>query len=562
MAGPYYPVVSETVSVNIFPEQDIPRFSLASRSDALECAARPRFSRHRRVVLRTESGPAGGGVNVKLAPRVAGPPHSKLAILQIAKCRGTVVTTSCRPRPSKTGECPGSRNRSRVCATPEKLIEWGKRLCTRRTNPSLRLRSNPKTMIKSLIKFLLRLAILLAFVLMVLLCGELLRFYILMYRIRPLFAEIYAYTVAFGLLGLLLYTLWLLRRHPPLPRPPIVTGRESDHVRMRRYCRYLVDYLHHLAANPNLEADRRGTVLEGVRQVRGALAAHPLNEDLARTILKTEEQVLLPALASLNELASAEVRRCVRDVMLGVTLSPYQALDLIVVLYRNLAMTNRLVRLYHGRPSVGDSWRILRDILVTVATVNALNLSRKLFASLLSEVPLLGRVVEGIGQGLGAGLMTSITGHTAMDRCTAFRGWNTEEETRSLAYRMAGFLADVRDLFTKDLLPQLKGMIRAGTQPGVADQPGFWDSVARGVGTAVDLTARVADTLILQPVVAVGTGVVQAGTYLGRGAIQAGQTAVRVTRKRVRRAGGGAGRVLRTFGQRLYYLFRAPRFFE
>ncbi|MBU1694247.1 MAG: YcjF family protein, partial [Verrucomicrobia bacterium] len=368
--------------------------------------------------------------------------------------------------------------------------------------------------------------------------------------------------VVLGLVSLLLYILWLLRRHPPIPRPPRVTGRESDHTRMGRYCRYLVSYLQHLATNPNLPEDRRAALREGAREIRDVLSAHPLNEDLARTILKTEEQVVLPALAALNELASAEVRRCVRDVMLGVTLSPYQALDLVVVLYRNLAMTNRLVRLYHGRPSPGDAWRMLRDILMTVATVNALNLSRKLFASLLSEVPLLGRVVEGIGQGLGAGLMTSITGHTAMDRCTAFRGWNAEEERRSLGHRMAGFLTDVRDLFTKDLLPQLKGLIRAGAQPGTADQPGFWDAIARGVGSAVDLTARVADTLVLQPVVAVGTGVVQAGTYLTRGAVQAGQTAVRATRRRVKRAGGGVGRVFRTFGQRLYYLFRAPRFFD
>ena len=417
-------------------------------------------------------------------------------------------------------------------------------------------------MLHGLFKLLSRLAILLALVLLVLLGGELVRFYMLLFRIHPLFAAIYWRVVALVLAGVLAYILWFLRRNPPLPSPPRVTGRESDHARMRRYCRYLVDYIRHLAANPHLPQDRRELLLAGVREIRSVLGAHPLNEDLARTILKTEEQVVLPALALLNEEASAEVRRCVRDVMLGVTLSPYQALDLVVVTYRNLAMAKRLVRLYHGRPSLSDSWRIMRDILITVATVNALNVSRRLFASLLSEVPLVGRVVEGIGQGLGAGLMTSITGHAAMDRCTAFRGWNAEEERRSLGHRMGDFLADVRDLFTKDLLPQLKGLIRAGAQPGVSDQPGFWDAIARGVGAAVDLTARVADTLVLQPVVAMGTGVVQAGTYLTRGAVQAGQTAARVTRRRVRRAGTGVGRMFRTFGQRLYYIFRAPRFFD
>ncbi|MBP7829511.1 MAG: DUF697 domain-containing protein [Kiritimatiellae bacterium] len=416
-------------------------------------------------------------------------------------------------------------------------------------------------MIQGLIKLGSRLAILLAGVLLMLLGGELLRFYILLYRIRPLWADIYSWIVVLTLVSILSYILWLLRQHPPIPRPPRVTGREPDHARMRAYLRYLTDYLYHLARNPHLEPDRQGTLLAGARDIRDVLGAHPLNEDLARQILKTEEQVVLPALAALNEKASAEVRHSVRDVMLGVTLSPYQALDLVVVTYRNLAMAGRVVRIYHGRPAPGDSWRILRDILVTVATVNALNVTRRLFASLLSEVPLVGRVVEGIGQGLGAGLMTSITGHAAMDRCMAFRGWNAEEERRSLGERMAGFLTDVRDLFTKDLLPQLKGLIRSGAQPGAADQPGFWDAIARGINSAVDLTARVADTIVVQPVVAVGTGVVQAGSYLTRGAVQAGQTAVRATRRRVRRTSSGVGRVVRTFGQRLYYIFRGPRFF-
>ncbi|HOW96990.1 MAG TPA: YcjF family protein [Kiritimatiellia bacterium] len=414
-------------------------------------------------------------------------------------------------------------------------------------------------MISTVLKLMVRLAVILAAILVALFAGELLRFYILLYRIRPLFADIYSWIVVLILVSVLVYILYLLRRHPPIPQPPRVTGREPDHVRMRKYCRYLVDYLNHMARNPNLGADRQSVLRQGAGEIREVLGAHPLNEDLARLILKTEEQVVLPALAELNALASAEVRHSVRDVMMGVTLSPYQALDLIMVSYRNLAMAGRIVRLYHGRPAPGDSWRILRDVLVTVATVNALGLTRKLFASLLSEVPLVGRVVEGIGQGLGAGLMTSITGHAAMDRCMSFRGWNAEEERRSLGERMAGFLADVRDLFTKDLLPQLKGLIRSGAQPGAADQPGFWDSIAHGIGSAVDLTARMADTLVVQPVVAVGAGVVQAGTYLTRGAVQAGQTAVRVTRRRVRHASTGAGRVLRTFGQRLYYLFRGPR---
>ena len=69
---------------------------------------------------------------------------------------------------------------------------------------------------------------------------------------------------------------------------------------------------------------------------------------------------------------------------------------------------------------------ILRDVLRVLITVNFLYIGRNLVENLFANVPLLGRVVDDMGQGLGAGLFTSAAGHAAIERCAAFRGWDKE----------------------------------------------------------------------------------------------------------------------------------------
>lgn len=406
-------------------------------------------------------------------------------------------------------------------------------------------------MLRIVIKMIWRLMAVLGGILFLLLLGELARLYILLYRIDPMISRWYLIGLAVLAVILLAYLLWFLLRHPPIPQPPRRSRRTPDHLFMRRYLGYLVRYARHISRNPHLSMEHQLALRSLFRPVRGVLGAHPLNDDLRRAIQQAEEQTIGPALASLNEAAQAEVRHSVRDVMLAVTLSPYPAMDLLIVLYRNMAMTTRLLKLYHGRPRLRDQWRLFRDILITVATVNVLNLSRKLFESLLGELPLLGRVMESIGQGLGAGLVTSLAGHAAMDRCTAFRGWNTEAEARSLTGRVGDYLTDIRDLFSKDLLPQLKGLIRSSAPPGVVEQPGFWNSLVKGIHSAVDATIHVAQTLVVEPVVAVGS--------VG---LAVAQDAARATHRRVRRTSSSVGRTLRTFAQRIFYSFRGPRFYD
>jgi uncharacterized membrane protein YcjF (UPF0283 family) len=398
--------------------------------------------------------------------------------------------------------------------------------------------------------------ILLTFVFM----AEVLRLFVLFFRFNRAVGMAFAAVVAAGMVILIVQFVRRVLIHPRSLVPPSLPDLSgASHEDMQRYCKYLARYLDRLAANPSLDDDQRDEVLDNSANIRDVLRSHPLNEDLTRTIRHSENDVIAPALAQLGEQASAEVRRCVRDVMLGVMLSPYPSVDLLIVLYRNMAMVSRLIRIYNTRPGIREQLLILRDIVLVVATVNFLNISRKLIESLFSQVPMIGRALDDIGEGLGAGLLTSVAGHAAMDRCAAFRAWNRDTAVQALGSRMTGFLNDVRDLLTKDLVADFKGRVRSSVPPETTESPGFWDTVMSGIATAVEMTARVVDSLLVQPAVAGAQGIANVGSQVRRTMVRAGSSAVRATTRHGRAASHGVARVARTFAQRLWYSIRGPR---
>ena len=397
--------------------------------------------------------------------------------------------------------------------------------------------------------------------------AECVRLFDLFYRVHPAVGFTFAGLLLAGIFVLFIYLWRGLRAYPRVLVPPSLPELPAaSHMEMRRYCHYLTEYLNRLAENPRLEGEPAKMAREGVAYIQDVLGAHPLNDDLVRTIQKTEKETVAPLLRQLDEQASHEVRRSVRDIMLAVTLSPYPSADIFIVLYRNLTMAFRVLRIYKSRPTPREEWRILCDILAVVATVNFLNISRRLIESLFSQVPLIGRFIDDIGQGLGAGLLTSVAGHATMDRCAAFRGWNNDEEIRSLRSRMGNFLVDVKDLFTKDLLPELKDPIRSTVPPNEANQPGFWDTITRGVAAAIDMTAKTVDFLVIQPATA-SVQTVAAGVHSVTSATSIDQSGGNVNSDPIprnhhrhkrnhthhRSSSGRFGQVLKTFNQRIKY---------
>lgn len=339
---------------------------------------------------------------------------------------------------------------------------------------------------------LLRLVRRLAWVVGVALCAfaviELLRAWKDLHQLHPAAGWGFVAVVGGGLVLLLAWYLSTMIRHPrTLKAPPRPDDGETSPAPLRRWAAYLARYLRRLKHNPRLSDEARAKVDHGLKLIDDTRRGNGLADTWRETLGRVETESITPALAELDEVAEREVRVCTSSVMLGVTLSPYNAMDLMIVVYRNLVMIGRLVRIYHSRPRLGEQLRILRDTISVVATVNFVHLGKGLIEGLLKSVPG-GVFVDDIAQGIGAGFMTSAAGHAAIDRCRCYTRWSTDAEAERLRSRMTDFYRDVRDIFFKDVWPQVQGRFGQG-----------WRSVRDGVAAGLNSVGKTLNDWVARP---------------------------------------------------------------
>ena len=289
--------------------------------------------------------------------------------------------------------------------------------------------------------------------------------------------------------ALVVYVAVTMGRRPPVLRPPRGKVRTASRRWLRRYCRYLAKYLRRLSKNDRLSEEERQRAREAAETIAAAGRPTASAEAMRKAIAKVEEEHIQPLVAVLDGEAEAVVRHAVRDIMIGVTLSPYRAIDLLVVVYRSAAMISAVVRVYNSRPRTREMLMTFRDTMRIVATVNYLNLGQKFMERVLSAVPLVGRFMDELAQGFGAGLLTSVAGHAAIDRCRAYTEWDREAAAAGIGERLGDFLTDVKEMFTEDVLPYVRRRAKArGAKE--ADEPGFWEKLKGAVAHSADDVAE------------------------------------------------------------------------
>lgn len=332
-----------------------------------------------------------------------------------------------------------------------------------------------KTWWRLLCRILVLVGVLLSFFAVI----ELLRAYLTLRNLHPLAG--YAYLAALAaLLIWACYYLWaIFRTHPrTLALPP------TD--RPRKYARYLARYLRRLQLNAALSNEQKTSAQNGHQQLTALLKASPAPDALEAQIRTVEKDTLAPLIKSLDQIADRRIAAAVRDIMFAVTVSPYRSIDLLVVLYRNLAMIRNIAAAYNSRPPLREALQILYDVARVVATVNFLNLGSKMIENvskgLPSVIPGVSKIVDDCAEGLAAGLLTSVTGHAAKDRCRAFRGWDYEQARQNIASHLKVFTADVGRMFFQDITPHIRlpGGLTAEKWRNLRD------SIAHGFNETVD----------------------------------------------------------------------------
>ncbi|MHC4855131.1 MAG: YcjF family protein [Planctomycetota bacterium] len=321
---------------------------------------------------------------------------------------------------------------------------------------------------------------------------EILRAFQILHELHP--AAGYAFlAVVLGLLTWCIIYVWgnMAVFPKPLKPPAIADFQNATDKQLKKYVRYLGRYIQRLLSNPNLGKQEIANLTAALSQLQSPPSDRSETLNLITTI---ENDPIKPVLKTLDAAASKQVRDSMRDIMVGVTLSPYKSADLLIVLYRNLVMVVRIVKVYRVRPALSEQLRIFSDIINVIATVNYINMGKNLIEGLGSKVPGIGRFVDDIAQGIGAGFMTTITGHAAMDRCRSFRSWNEVEAKKHLLRHVGDFYNDVKDIFFKDVWSGIRG--RAGAAATDA---------ADKVADAIDETGSILDSFVRVPVKAVTT---------------------------------------------------------
>ncbi len=117
-----------------------------------------------------------------------------------------------------------------------------------------------------------------------------------------------------------------------------------------------------------------------------------------------------------------QARQIVRNESIGtgvlVASSPWVSVDLLLVVWRNIRMMQRVAVCY-GLP-IGrvSRWRLARHVLRNIALAGGTEMAMGAFSdSLLSG--LLEKLAARIGQGMGIGLYSARLGHFTLDLCRA-----------------------------------------------------------------------------------------------------------------------------------------------
>jgi putative membrane protein len=132
----------------------------------------------------------------------------------------------------------------------------------------------------------------------------------------------------------------------------------------------------------------------------------------AEVIALIDRQVL----SALDQRAYRFVLTASRDTALATALSPSAALDVAIVLWRNLKLVREVAALYGARPGPLGSWRLMRRMLANLAVAGLADSVGHVAVDALGG-SLAAAISTRLGQGMINGLLTARIGIAAMTLC-------------------------------------------------------------------------------------------------------------------------------------------------
>jgi len=142
----------------------------------------------------------------------------------------------------------------------------------------------------------------------------------------------------------------------------------------------------------------------------------------------------------------AEVARFSTEAVVLVALSPIAIIDMLIILWRNLRMINKISGLYGLKLGYWSRIKLIKQVFVNMVYAGASELIAD-FGSDMIGADLLGKLSGRLAQGLGAGMLTARLGVKTMQLC------------RPIPFENKPKLAHVR----KEMLTTIKSLISQKT---------------------------------------------------------------------------------------------------
>jgi putative membrane protein len=149
-------------------------------------------------------------------------------------------------------------------------------------------------------------------------------------------------------------------------------------------------------------------------------------------------------LTKVDEKAMAEIAKFSTEAVVLVSLSPVAIIDMLVILWRNLRMINKVALLYGIKLGYWSRIKLIRQVFVNMVYAGASELIAD-FGTDMIGADLLGKLSGRLAQGLGAGMLTARLGVKTMQLC------------RPIPFEDKPKLAHVR----KEMLSTIKSLINS-----------------------------------------------------------------------------------------------------
>ena len=121
-------------------------------------------------------------------------------------------------------------------------------------------------------------------------------------------------------------------------------------------------------------------------------------------------------LSKVDEKALAEIARFSTEAVVLVALSPVAIIDMLIMLWRNLRMINKVAGLYGLKLGYWSRIKLIKQVFVNMVYAGASELVADFGAEMIGA-DLLGKLSGRLAQGLGAGMLTARLGVKTMQLC-------------------------------------------------------------------------------------------------------------------------------------------------